>query len=149
MGMEQCNVAIQTVLPPKQIPAGTSLSLLTRSLGGSIGIAIGQNAFQQKLRKDLASAFPNIDPAIVSESGATDFISNVQQAVGDNPQLVDKVVELYNTAVVQTFLVALVLSSLTILPALAIEWKSVKKVKKERTAEDTEVVGNGVGEQQV
>ena len=130
MSLEQCNVAIQTVLPEEKIPAGTSLSIFARSIGGSLGIAIAQNVFEQKLRRNLAGLLPDVDLAsVISASGATDLIPKVQEATNGDAGQVRKVLELYNDALSQTFLVALVLSAMTLIGALAVEWKSVKKEK--------------------
>lgn len=131
MSLEQCNVAIQTVLPEEKIPAGTSLSIFARSIGGSLGIAIAQNVFEQKLRKNLAGVLSDVDFAtLISASGATDLIPKVQQATGGDDDQVHRVLELYNNALSRTFLVALILSAMTLIGALAVEWKSVKKEKK-------------------
>ena len=43
-----------------------------------------------------------------------------------------------NDAIVQAFLVALILSAMTLPAALAVEWKSVKKEKKEKTKANEE-----------
>ena len=128
MSLEQCNVAIQTVLSEEKIPAGTSLSIFARSIGGSLGIATAHNVFEQKLRRNLAGLLPDVDfAAVISASGATDLIPKVQQATDADASQVRKVLELYNDALSQTFLVALVLSAMTLIGALAVEWKSVKK----------------------
>lgn len=143
MSMEQCNVAIQTVLPKDQIPAGISLSILLRSLSGSIAIAICQNVFEQRLRNNLSGILPEGELSIVSGSGATTLISNAQAAVGGNQDDVQKILNLYNDAVKQTFLVATVMAALTLPAALLVEWKSVKKEKKEKRIMDDKVgVGN-------
>ena len=138
------------MLPEDKIPAGTSLSLFTRSIGGSIGIAIAQSVFEQKLRKNLAGLLPEIDFAsIISASGATDLIPKVQQATGGDEGQVRRFLELYNNALSQAFLVALVLSAMTLIGALAVEWKSVKKEKrgkqnKERVHNDSEASAEAV-----
>ena len=91
MSLEQCNIAVQTVLPDDKIPAGISLTVLARSIGGSLAIAISQNVFEQKLRQGLSKSLPDLDPSIVSGSGATNLISNVQSAVGGNQAVVQMV----------------------------------------------------------
>ena len=50
----------------------------------------------------------------------------------------EKVLLLYNDALVQTFLVALVLAACTFPMGLLVEWKSVKKEKREKKIEDVE-----------
>ncbi|KAK0109445.1 hypothetical protein ONS95_002139 [Cadophora gregata] len=138
MTLEQCNIAIQTVLPEKQVPAGTSLSVLLRSLGGSIAIAICQNVFERKLRSNLEDVLPGVDLSFISGSGATTLVQNANQALGGDAGAVGKVLALYNNALVQTFLVALVLAALTFPAGLVVEWKSVKKEKKEKKIGDSE-----------
>lgn len=139
MTLEQCNIAIQVVLPKEQIPAGISLGVLARSLSGSIAVAICQNVFEQRLRKNLASILPSVDLSVISSSGATTLVANVQALGGDQGE-VKEVLDLYNNAVVQTFLVALILAALTFPAALLVEWKSVKKEKKEKVKESGEEV---------
>ncbi|KAG4436093.1 hypothetical protein IFR05_008413 [Cadophora sp. M221] len=131
MTLEQCNIAIQTVLPEHQVPAGTSLSVLVRSLGGSISVAICQNVFERKLRINLEDVLPGVDLSFISGSGATTFIRNANDALGGDQGAVDRVIELYNNALVQTFLVALIMAACTFPAGLLVEWKSVKKEKQE------------------
>jgi len=138
MTLEQCNIAIQTVLPENQIPAGTSLSVLVRSLGGSISVAICQNVFERKLRSNLKDILPGVDLSFISGSGATTLVQNANAALGGDAGAVEKVLLLYNDALVQTFLVALVLAACTFPMGLLVEWKSVKKEKREKKIEDVE-----------
>ncbi|KUJ07065.1 MFS general substrate transporter [Mollisia scopiformis] len=126
MTLEQCN-----------IPAGTSLATLVRSLGGSIAVAICQNVFEQKLWTNLVAVLPDLDVSVIGRSGATALVANARAALGGNSEAVQEVLNLYNDAVVQTFLVALILAALTLPAALLVEWKSVKKEKSEES-EDKE-----------
>lgn len=79
---------------------------------------------------------PDLDPSIVSGSGATNLITNVQNAVGGDQAIVKIVLSVYNDAVVKVFLVALILSAMTLPFALLVEWKSVKKEKKGKNGKD-------------
>lgn len=45
--LEQCNIAVQTVLPKEKISAGISLIVFTRALGGAIGSSVGENVSLQ------------------------------------------------------------------------------------------------------
>ncbi|KAL2068565.1 hypothetical protein VTL71DRAFT_14902 [Oculimacula yallundae] len=130
MSLEQCNIAIQTVLPDSQIPAATSLSMLVRSLGGALAVAICQNVFETTLRGNLRDLVPGVDLGFIEGSGATTLVENANQALGGDEGKVGEVLGLYNKALVQTFLVALVLAAVTLPAGLIVEWKSVKKEKK-------------------
>ena len=139
MSLEQCNIAVQTVLPDDKIPAGVSLMVFTRSLGGALSASVGQNVLEQQLRAGLSLALPNLNANIVSGSGATDLISNVRAAAGGDEGVVQTVLAIYNHALTRVFLVAAILGCLTLVPAFAVEWKSVKKEKRgkhDSTAEE-------------
>lgn len=124
MSLEQCNIAVQTVLSDEMVPAGASLVIFTRSLSGSIGSAIGQNVYQDSLTSRLAGIVPE---SALDGSGATTLISSIQEAIGDNAELYADALDRVNDSLTRTFLVALILSCLTLPAGLVIEWKSVKK----------------------
>ncbi|KAF2503126.1 MFS general substrate transporter [Lophium mytilinum] len=126
MGQQQPQVAIQTVLPEADIPAGVSIVVLVQTLSGAIFIAIGQAVLQNKLVQNLEAAFPNgrLDTSRLSTVGATQLRSLVP------PQDLQAVLVAYNSALTRVFIVAVVMSSLTVVGSLAIEWNSVKKAKK-------------------
>jgi hypothetical protein len=139
MSLEQCNIAIQTVLTKEKIPAATALLILVRSLGGSIAIAICQTVFEQRLRKNLADILPGVDLSIIGGSGATTLVANAQAALGGDKAAVEEVLNLYNDAVVEVFLAAMTFGALTFPAGLLVEWRSVKKKKqKEAKIEDLE-----------
>ncbi|KAF2173022.1 hypothetical protein M409DRAFT_62654 [Zasmidium cellare ATCC 36951] len=139
MSLEQCNIAVQTVLPNSLIPAGTSLAVFARSLGSAITVGIAQNVFIQQLDSGLISSLPELDPSVVTGvlggSGATDLIRNVQSATGGNETIVQTVLEVYNDALTDSFYVAVALACLTLLPALGVEWKTEMEEKEKARAE--------------
>ncbi|EME50120.1 hypothetical protein DOTSEDRAFT_59249 [Dothistroma septosporum NZE10] len=150
LSLEQTNIAVQTVLAEKDIPAGTSLMVFARSLGGALAVGIGQTVFEQRLRGLLRSGVPELGTEVVNQlvsgSGATDLVRNVQMAVGGNQGIVKTVIGLYNTALTNSFYVAVAFSALTILPCLGIEWRSVKKENKNEELRDEEKASQENGE---
>jgi hypothetical protein len=119
-GMQQPLIAVQVVLPMELVPAGTALLVFCQTLGASIFVSVAQNQFQNKLIGDIHHFAPSLDPRVVINAGAT----NLSAIVSAN--LLSFVVRAYNDALTETFLVALIVACLTLLGALAIEWKSVK-----------------------
>lgn len=98
--------------------------MLVQLLSGSIFVSVGQAVLQNKLVENLVKAFSDrgdFDPSQIANAGATDVLSIVP--ADDLPA----VLEAYNSALVQVYTVALVLSALTIFGSVAMEWKSVKK----------------------
>jgi MFS family permease len=128
MGQQQTQVAIQAVLPKEDIPAGASIVVLLQTLSGAIFIAIGQAVLQNKFAANLNAAFPDggVDIGRLLEASASELRTLVSAAN------VDLVLRAYNGALTRIFLVAAIMSALTVVGSLLIEWKSVKKAKKQR-----------------
>ena len=122
-GMQQGSLAAQTVLPFKDVPIGISLVFFAQSLGGSIFLSVGQNVFSNKLVQGL-TGLPQVDAGVVADTGATDL----RKVVG--PDALDALLAVYNAALQNVFYVALAAACASAVAAFAIEWKSVKKVKK-------------------
>lgn len=144
VSLEQCNIAVQAVLPKELIASGTSLAVFARSLGGSLSIAVAENVFQQTLKGGLKEILPNLDPNVISGSGATNLMPAVDKMAGGNAKVVEDVLVQYNAAISKTFLVTVCLAALTILPALGVEWKSVKRDKKKSKTQTLEAGSNGM-----
>ncbi|KAF2149693.1 MFS general substrate transporter [Myriangium duriaei CBS 260.36] len=123
LGMQQPGTAAQTVLERADVPVGISVMFFAQNLGGAIFISVANNIFGNKLMSYL-EAIPGltdtIDVARLSHAGATDLRKSVPE-----DQLAAVLVA-YNKAVIDAFYVALGTAAMTILPALAMEWKSVK-----------------------
>lgn len=116
-------IAVQVVLPEKDMPVGNAIAIFFNTLGGAISVSIAQNIFSNTLVKEL----PKLAPGI-----------NVQQAVGAGaayfrrvvpPELLDGAIEAYNRAVTTAFILPIAVAELAFLASLAMEWKSVKGKK--------------------
>ena len=119
MGMQQSSVGAQTVLSRRDVPIGTSLMMFSMQASGAIFISVGQNVFANHLVSGLATV-AGLDPLVVVNTGATELRNVV------NPDQLSAVLSVYNDALTSTFKVALAMGSIAIIPALVMEWKSVK-----------------------
>ncbi|KAF4831765.1 Efflux pump aflT [Colletotrichum siamense] len=118
------NIAAQTVLPKKDVPIGTSLMFFSQLLGGAIFISVGQNVLNNQLLERLSSV-PGFNSALIESSGATS-LTNLPASVKQT------VLVGYNESLRVVFRLGLILTCLSILAALAMEWRSVKQnTKKE------------------
>ncbi|OQE40846.1 hypothetical protein PENCOP_c005G03415 [Penicillium coprophilum] len=132
IGIELANIAVQTVLSEKDVSIGTSLVVFARSLGGAIFVSVGQNIFSNHVVAGMRAQVPEIDPSVVLQSGATDLQRTVMQAAsGQADDVVTRVLEIYNDAIIQTFVVALALACVSIVGAVGVEWLSVKSTPKD------------------
>jgi MFS family permease len=123
IGMQQSGLAISAVLSPKDVSTGVSLMFFAQSLGGAIFICVGQSVFANGLISGLAQ-IPNINPKIVLEVGATDLRNAVL------PMDLPAVLDYYNRALTEAFTVALAVACAAVIPAIGVEWKNIKGLKR-------------------
>jgi hypothetical protein len=128
LGLQQSSVAAQTVLSKQDVTIGSALMMFGQQISGAVFVSIAQTVFINRLISDL-SHVAGLDPLGVVNTGATELSAGVP------PGLLNFVLLAYNSALTGPFTVAVTMASLTILPALSMEWKSVKE--KRKTAEAT------------
>lgn len=122
LGMQQAQLSAQTVLKRVDVPTGMALVVFMQTLGGAVFISVGQNVLTSHLISGTSRLLVDgLDPTVIVNTGATDLrdLVPVDQLAA--------VLEVYNGALRQVFLVSVGLSAVTILGALGLEWKSVKK----------------------
>lgn len=136
MGMQMPLTAVQTVLKGADIALGTSVLLLAQSLSGAIFLSVGQNLFATKLLEELKSRAPGVDATVVVSNGASGLKTLVTEKYG--AEAATAVLEAYNIALRQCFLVCVILSCLTILSGIGTEWKSVKGDQQQKNGTDAE-----------
>ncbi|KAK7049725.1 hypothetical protein VNI00_005756 [Paramarasmius palmivorus] len=120
-GMQQPLMAAQTVLPLADVPSGTAIIVFMQTVGGAIFISIGQNVFSNKLATGIAKNVPDVNPALVLAAGATSLKNVVPE------QFLQRVIQVYNDALVDAYYVSVATACLTLFGSLAIEWKNMKK----------------------
>jgi len=125
MCMQQSNLAIQVVLPMKDVSTGISLVMVTQMLGGAIGIAIGQTVLNNKLSSGLAGIAGLGNADAILNIGATQFRNVVSS------EYLPQVLKAYNAALIAVFYVGMGCSLAVIPGALGLEWKNLKKAKEE------------------
>jgi hypothetical protein len=126
-GMQQANLAAQTVLEKKYVPMGISLMFFAQSLGGAVFVCVGQSLFTNYLASTLP-LISGIDPVAILAAGATDLAKFV------SADKLSEVVVIYNDALVRALTVALAVSCSMLLPSLGMEWRSVKKANPSKIA---------------
>lgn len=135
VGLELPNIAVQTVLHERDVSIGTSLVVFARSLGGAIFVSVGQNVFSNHIVSGMIARVPELDPSIILQAGASHLQRTVSEAnLSSDGYLVARVLEVYNDAIVQTFIVALALACVSVIGAVGVEWRTVKNPPKEHTS---------------
>ncbi|TFK98761.1 MFS transporter [Pterulicium gracile] len=113
-------LAVQVVLPPKDVPVGTAITMFFNSLGGAITISIAQNIFTNSLMSEIPKRAPGIPPEVVLHAGATNLRSFVP------PELLDGVRKAYAEALKKTFIPPVAFGGLTVFIGLFIERRRVR-----------------------
>lgn len=122
------NLAAQTVLATKDVPVGTSLMFFSQLLGGAIFTSVGSNVLSNELLKNLAN-IPGVNAVALVNRGATELLQGLAAS------LVEPVLVAYNQSLRMVLQVGLVMTCLTVLGALALEWRSVKSKKPHKADE--------------
>ncbi|TGJ87914.1 hypothetical protein E0Z10_g800 [Xylaria hypoxylon] len=126
------NLAAQTVLPKAEVSIGASLMFFSQILGGAIFISVGQNVLNNQLLQRLAGV-PGFSPALIQSGGATSLINSF------GPENRHDVLVAYNESLRTVFRVGLILAALSVIGAVCMEWRSVKKGAPDaKAAEDVE-----------
>lgn len=120
IGMQQGSLAAQTVLSKPDVPTGVSLMFFCQMLGGAIFVSVGQNVFNSHLVHGLVELVHGLNPVDVINTGATELRQIVPE------QDLHQVLVVYNSALRQTFIVALAMGCIAIFGAVWVEWRSVK-----------------------
>ncbi|KAE8385182.1 major facilitator superfamily transporter [Aspergillus alliaceus] len=120
-GFQLAIVASQDVLSLEDVPVGTALVTFFLTLGGSIFTSVGENVFMNKLISSIAQVAPEIDPLLVIHSGARDLRSSLP------PGLLAFVQPIYSSALTMAWCVSTALSAASILGAIGIEWRKLKR----------------------
>ncbi|KAJ6036332.1 MFS transporter [Penicillium herquei] len=128
IGLELPNIAVQTVLSEDNVSIGTSLVIFARSLGGAIFLTVGQNIFSNRIISGMLARVRELDPSVVLSAGATELQQTIKNSgVKEADKVLALVLEIYNDAIVQTFVLALALACISIAGALGVEWRTVKR----------------------
>ena len=116
-------IAVQVVLPKKDMPVGNAIAIFFNSLGGAISISIAQNIFSNSLVREIPKFAPGVDPSVIVAAGATRIREVVQ------PELLEGVLRAYNEALSSSYVLGIACAGLAFLSSLLFEWKSVRGKK--------------------
>lgn len=120
------NLATQTVLPKRDVPAGIALMFFGQLLGAAVFVSVGQNVLDNKLIQRL-SGLPGFSKSLITSGGATSLIDNVPASLRGT------VLAAYNESLRKVFEIGLILSCFAVLGISLMEWKNILKQKETNT----------------
>ena len=131
LSMQTPTIAIQTVLPARNVPIGMGLLFFGQLIGGAIGVQIATNILNNQLLKRLAGV-PGFDPSFVTSGGVTAIISLLPA------ELKPMVLTAYNSALQDVFTVGTILTAISFLGVAALEWRSTKEASADKNPRPTD-----------
>lgn len=126
-GLQLALVTAQVINDLQDIAVATVLAVFSLTLGGAIFISVAQNVFGNSLVHGITDAAPGVDASLILSAGATrlrDFLPE---------KLLPAVQHAYNNALTDTFYLVVGLCAACIIPAIGVEWRSLKN-RKSNTA---------------
>lgn len=123
-----------SLLPQKDLPIATSISVFFQFFGGATFLAVGENIFVARLGSSLHRYAPSLDAKAVIAAGATGLRDIVVKEGAGDAALHGALVA-YNVAVSNTFYLVAAGAAVATVCAFGIEWRSVKLEQKVRDVE--------------
>jgi hypothetical protein len=120
-----------SLLPPSQLPIGTSIAVFFQFLGGSIFLAISSNILNSRLTTALATYAPTVNATMVIAAGA----EGLRKVVTDKTELEGAVLA-YNVAITGTFYLCAAGAAVAFLAAFGMEWRSFKLEERKNMDRD-------------
>ncbi|OBS24885.1 hypothetical protein FPOA_05422 [Fusarium poae] len=120
--------AVQVVLSTADIPLGTVLVIISQALGGSVGLPISQNVFQNSLHQRLEE-ISDIDVEAIIAVGGIDL----EHIVSD--QSLSYVRNAFRYGVSNAFIVSTSLAGVAFLASIGMERRKIKSKKERGIAE--------------
>ncbi|KAF5974486.1 major facilitator superfamily transporter [Fusarium coicis] len=128
LGLQGPQVALQAVLPIEDVSLGGAVITFGAGMGSALWICASATLFQDRLSKEIQDAAPGTNTTHIQEAG----LSKLRESIG--PERLKSVLSGYENAVVQTLYIPLALALLSIIGAVAMERKSIKKKRPIRAA---------------
>lgn len=115
-------LAVQVVLSRAEIPTGLVTIMFFQMLGGALAPSVGQNLFTDTLLR-LLGEIKGVDGAAVVAAGAGEFRKVIPH------ELLDAVVDAFNSALKNVFWVAIATPALAWVMSWAMEWRQIPDSK--------------------
>jgi hypothetical protein len=109
-----------SIIPQKDLPIATSISVFFQFFGGAVFLAISSNIFNSRLLVQLHTHAPSVDAAKVVAAGAAGLrkVVTAEQLPG--------AVLAYNDAITTVFYLGVAGAAVAFFCAFGMEWRSVK-----------------------
>jgi len=138
LGLQMPIVAIQNVLPQKDVSIGMSLLVFFQNLGGALFLSFDETAFSNGLDQAIPKFAPNINTQAVINAGATGFRAALPQSA------VPGILKAYSQALSHVFYVAAASAAASLLFGLGMGFKNIKETKQTKESKEEKPAENCV-----
>lgn len=121
LGVQAPFLAVQAVLPPKDVSIGGAVVGFGGNIGSALWIVVSVTLFTDRLTAEIHHYSPTTNATMVEDIG----LSNIRTQIGSGK--LAEILSGYNAAVVETLYVPVALAALTIFGSIAMERRSLKK----------------------
>lgn len=113
-------IVTQGTVDPADLASVSAITLFLQTIGGAFWVSAAQAAFTNTLVKKLPQLAPDVDPALVVATGATNLrqVFTAEQLVG--------ILQAYMDGLKVSFLLAIVLGGITVIVSAFPKWSSLK-----------------------
>lgn len=114
-------IAVQDALPKDDVPIGYAIVLSSGYLGPTAALAITQAVFGSVLTSELKHVVPSVDPDSVKHAGVTVWAQVVPT------QAFKQALEAYNSALTNSWFVAVTLAAISLVSLSGLKWKRLNQ----------------------
>lgn len=119
----------QQLFSGPDISLGIAISVFALTLSPTVMLSVANNIFDEQLFRNLQRIVPNVDAKSVIDHGASGIVADMSQLY--DAATVQGILQSYNLALKDVWLVCLVLSCVSFLGSVSVEWKRTGKPKKQ------------------
>ncbi|TLD30617.1 hypothetical protein PspLS_01711 [Pyricularia sp. CBS 133598] len=135
-GFQMPLIAVQTVLDPVDMPIGTSIVVFGQMLGGALMLSVAEASFSTTLNLGFKKLGP-VGDEVMKSLDEVRFIKDIRLPEGSN-LTVEQILDIYNKAIRSALNVGIVFAMLSLIGALFMPLRSVKKSKEDYEREQEE-----------
>ncbi|SPN96573.1 related to DHA14-like major facilitator; ABC transporter [Cephalotrichum gorgonifer] len=131
LGLQQPLMAVQAVLPLRDVPIGTAIVVFLQTLGGAVSVSVGQAVLSDAVAAGILAFLPAVDPRRVLEVGAT----RLRDEVAGDPGALAGLEAVYSKGVASVFRVCTAAATMTVFGSALVQWRSMKGGREGEQAE--------------
>ncbi|KAK3615338.1 hypothetical protein LTR56_026649 [Elasticomyces elasticus] len=133
LGNSGAYIAVQSLVPLKQIPTAIAIIIFAQNLGAAIWVVVANAIFNNSLRKELSqrTALIGASPVVIIEAGARNI-----RAAGLDPSQLAAVLVAYGQAVDRTMYLGIAVFGSVMLVAWGMGFKTLKEVGWQKELKD-------------